>query len=269
MPLVESFLLTQFANFVLVLARVGGLIATAPIFGSKAAPIHVRVFLAVAMSLVITPLFSAATTVDATNLPELGRYAASETLVGLLIGVGVTILLHGVQLTGQLITQLGGTAVAESYDQQLEENAPVYSQMFYFLILAMFVLLDGHRLSAEALLDTYKWLPAGQAVAGQSFVTVTSLMLGQSFQLGVRAAAPAMTALLLATLVLGLLGRTLPQLNVLAVGFSLNAFLTLAMTFFSLGAIAWTFPEQAVVALDVLRDAVREAAELGKLPLGE
>lgn len=267
MSLLDTFLLTQFANFVLVLARVGGLMMTAPIFGSRAAPIHFRIFLAVAMSLLITPLFSSALPVAATDLTTLARYAASETLVGLLIGVGVTILLNGVQLTGQLITQLGGTAVAESFSEQLEDNAPVYSQMFYFLTLAMFVLLDGHRLSAEALLDTYAWLPPGKAVAGESFVTVLTMLMGQSFQLGVRAAAPAMTALLLSTLVLGLLGRTLPQLNVLAVGFSLNALLTLAITFFSIGAIAWAFPQQTVGALDALRDAVREAANLGKLAL--
>ena len=111
----------------------------------------------------------------------------------------------------------------------LEENVPVYSQMFYFLTLAMFVLLDGHRLLTEALLDTYVWLPPGKAALGESFVTALTTLLGQSFLLGIRAAAPAMTALLLATLVLGLIGRTVPQINILVVGFSVNALLTVGV----------------------------------------
>lgn len=265
MHFVESFLLTQFASFLLVLARVGGLVATAPIFGTKGAPVHFRALLAVAMSLVVAPLFSTQAPVDMTNLAAFGRMAASETLVGLLLGVGVTILLHGVQFTGMVISQLGGTAIAEAFDPSLEENVPVFSQMFYFLTIAMFVLLDGHLLTTEALLDTYTFLPPGSATTGESFVSVLTLLMGQSFQLGLRAAAPGMTALLLATLVLGLLGRTLPQLNVLAVGFNINALLTLGISFLSLGAIAWGFPQQTTVAIDLLRDAVREAAEVGKV----
>jgi flagellar biosynthetic protein FliR len=184
----------------------------------------------------------------------------SEALLGLLLGLGVMILLSGVQLTGQIISQLGGTALAEGFDAMTDENLPVYSQMFYFLTLVMFVLLDGHRLLAEALLDTYIWLPPGKGLLGPSFVTALTTLLGQSFLLGIRAAAPAMTALLLATLVLGLIGRTLPQINILVVGFSLNALLTSGCLVVSIGAVAWAFPQQTVDALDTLGDAIREAA---------
>ena len=70
-------------------------------------------------------------------------------------------------------------------------------------------------------------------------------------------------ALLLATLVLGLIGRTLPQINVLVVGFSLNALLTVACLVVSLGAIAWAFPQETVSAIDMLRDAIRAVASVG------
>lgn len=260
MPLVESFLLNQFGTFVLVLARVGALVMVAPIFGTRAAPVQARAALAVALSLIITPLHSGAAAADLGRLLVFGKFVANETLLGLLLGLGLMILLSGVQLTGQIISQLGGTAIAEGADPNLEENSPVYSQMFYFLTLAMFVLLDGHRLLVEGLLDTYRWLPPGRATLGASYVTALVTLLSQSFSLGLRAAAPAMTALLLATLVLGLIGRAVPQINVLVVGFSLNALLTLGSLCVSLGAIAWAFPQQSVDALHLLRDAVREAA---------
>jgi flagellar biosynthetic protein FliR len=262
-PLLETYLLNQFGTFVLVLARIGGLVLTAPIFGTRAAPVQARAGLAVALSLIVTPLHSGPPAADVSQLLVFGKYVLCETMLGLLLGLGVMILLSGVQLTGQIISQLGGTALSDTFDPNLDESVPVYSQMFYFLTLTMFVLLDGHRLLAEALLDTYVWLPPGEAQLGPSYVTALTTLLGHSFSLGIRAGAPAMTALLLATLVLGLIGRTLPQVNILAVGFNINALLTVGGLFISLGAIAWAFPLQAAAAIDLLRDAVREAATIG------
>jgi flagellar biosynthetic protein FliR len=268
MPLLETFLVNQFGTFVLVLARVGALVMSAPIFGTRAAPVQARGALAIVLSLLITPLHSATPAADFTHLLAFSKFVACETMLGLLLGLGVTILLHGVQLTGQIISQLGGTAIAEGVDPNLEESAPVYSQMFYFLTLAMFVLLDGHRLMLEALLDTYAWLPPGRAELGKSYVTAMTTLLGQSFALGIRAAAPGMAALLLATLVLGLIGRTVPQINILAVGFNLNALLTVAILMASVGTIGWAFPNQAADALGLLRDAIREASNVAAGAVG-
>lgn len=259
MSLLETLLLNQFSTFVLVLARVGALIMTAPIFGTRAAPMQARVGLSVVLALLVTPLHLGVAVADINHMLAFGKFVLNETLLGLLLGLGVMILFSGVQLTGQIVSQIGGTAIAEGVDPNLEENVPVYSQLLYFLTLVMFVLLDGHRLMIEALLDTYTWLPPGKAELGQSFVAALTTLLGQSFVLGIRAAAPAMTALLLATLVLGLIGRTVPQINVLVVGFNLNALLTVASLIASLGAIAWAFPQQACDALDLMRDAIREA----------
>ncbi|HEX6961550.1 MAG TPA: flagellar biosynthetic protein FliR [Lacipirellula sp.] len=257
--LLESFLLGQFATFVLVLARVGALMATAPIFGNRSAPMQVRALLAVAMSLMMTPLYSSQAPADVTNMLAFSKFVLSEALLGALLGLGVMILVSGVQLTGHIVSQLGGTALSEGADPVTDENLPVFSQMFYFLTLAMFVLLDGHRLLTEALLDTYLWAPPGRGVLGASYVEALKTLLTQSFLLAIRAAAPAMAALLLATLVLGLIGRTLPQINILAVGFSVNALLTAGVLVLSIGAIGWAFPQPAVDAIEMLSEAIRDA----------
>lgn len=262
MPLLETLLFNQFAVFTLVLARVGALIMTAPIFASAAIPIRARALLAVAITLLVTPLVSASPPEGMTELLVYGRYLASEALIGLLLGFGITLLLSGIQLTGQIISQLGGTALADVFDPTLDSNVSIYSQLFYFITLAMFVLLDGHRLVMDALLDTYAWMPPGRASLGSTYVEALTTLLSQSFLLGIRAAAPTMTALLLATLLLGLIGRTMPQINILAVGFSVNSLLTLGCLFTTLGAIVWAFPLEASSALDVLREAIASSVAL-------
>jgi flagellar biosynthetic protein FliR len=107
-----------------------------------------------------------------------------------------------------------------------------------------------------ALLDSFAELPPGEANLGTDYLDALVTLLKQSFVLGIRAAAPAMTALLLATLVLGLFGRTLPQINILAVGFGVNSLLTLGCMFTSVGVVAWAFPQQTGTAIDVLREAL-------------
>ncbi len=262
MSLLETLLFNQFAVFTLVLARVGALIMTAPIFGSAAIPMRAKGLLVVSISLLVTPLLAASPPADMTHLLVYAKYMASEGLIGLLLGFGITLLLSGIQLTGQIISQLGGTALADVFDPTLNTNLSVYSQLFYFLTLAMFVLLDGHRLVMDALLDTYTWMPPGKGSLGTTYVDALTTLLSQSFLLGIRAAAPTMTALLLATLVLGLIGRTMPQINILAVGFGVNSLLTLGCLFTTIGAIVWAFPLQAASALDTLREALAQSVAL-------
>lgn len=262
MQFLETLLVHQFAAFTLVLARLGALIMSAPIFSSAAIPVRAKALMAVAIALLISPVVAMHPPADMTNLVIYGKYLVTEALVGLLLGFGITVFLSGIQLTGQIISQLGGTAVAEVFDPTIESNVSVFSQMFYFLSLAMFVLLDGHRLVMDALLDTYQFIPPGHASLGQTYMETLTTLFAQSFLLGIRAAAPTMTALLLSTLVLGLIGRTLPQINILAVGFGINAMLTLGCLFMSLGAIAWAFPQETTAAVEMMRDTLRQTVAL-------
>ncbi len=81
-------------------------------------------------------------------------------------------------------------------------------------------------------------------------------ILTQSFALGIRAAAPILAALLLSNIVLGLISRTLPQINVIAVGFGLNSLLALGVLFLSIGAVAWTFQEPTVEVMQQVQEAL-------------
>ena len=81
------------------------------------------------------------------------------------------------------------------------------------LAVCVFFLLGGHRAAMAGLLDSFHAIPPGSGAAPRSLAEGLSTLVGQSFSLGIRAAAPALTALMLATLVLGLIGRTLPQLK--------------------------------------------------------
>lgn len=251
----ETFLISRFMVFTLVLGRTGALLVTAPVFGTPALPKHVRGLIAVAISLLVTPVFLETQMPPIGNLAEYGRIMANEVLVGLMMGLGINIMFSGVQVAGQLVSQLSGMSLAEVASPGFDGDESVFSQLFYFLTLAVFVAVGGHRIVTQALLDTFVALPPGHAALGDSFVQVLTSILTQSFCLGARAAAPLIVSLLLSNIVLGLISRTLPQINVIAVGFGLNALLALAVLFLSVGAAAWTFQEPTIDVLNRIQES--------------
>ena len=245
--------------FLLVLARVSTMMVLAPAFGSSALPPRVRALLAMALAMLVVPVeldkHSPLPATPAAYLVQLG----AEALIGLSLGLGVTILFSGLQVAGQVVSQMSGLQLGDVLSPGLDSSMPLVSHLLFFVTLAVFLAIGGHRQMIEALLDTFAWMPAGQGTLSSSAVEAMTSLVTQSFVLGVRAAAPAMMALLLATIILGLVSRTVPQLNMMALGLSLNTVVLLVMIGASLGATAWVFHEQLDTALETVSDSFRQA----------
>src|SRR5690242_14314147 len=97
--------LSPFVTFTFVLAQVSGLIMTAPLFGSSDVPTRVRALLAFALALLVTPLQLSVRLMPPANLPLYLIGIGGELLVGMMLGLGVMVLLSGVQVAGQIISQ--------------------------------------------------------------------------------------------------------------------------------------------------------------------
>ena len=256
MPFFWTIVYGQLLLFTMILARVGALIMTAPIFGSQSVPARVRIFLAVSLSILITTLQFGNASGMGNNLLDFSWRLGAEVFVGLLLGMGITILFSGIQVAGQIISQLSGMALADVYSPGQNGTVPLFSLMMYQVSMAVFVIIGGHRMVMQALLDTFVWAPPGRGIVADTYVDALVNILSQSFVLGIRAAAPIMAALLLSTLILGLIGRTMPQINILLVGFGINSALTLAGLFITIGLIAWTFQEQTLETLEMLQGTI-------------
>jgi flagellar biosynthetic protein FliR len=248
--------LNQFLVFVLVLTRLSGLFLMVPVFGPRAVPLRVRALLAVGMAALVTPTHWSAPVVAPANLLELAVLVGREAALGMMLGLGVLILLAGLQLAGAIVEQMSGMQLADVLSPSTDTNVPVFSQLLELVALAVFLAIGGHRQVFGALLDSFQWMPPGQVRLSSDWLAALSDLMTQSFSLGIRAAAPVVIALLLAVLIQGLISRTLPQLNVMAVGFSANALLLLATLSLSLGTAAWLFQEQAETAIQFMREAV-------------
>lgn len=245
----------KFILFTLVFVRVSGLVVTAPIYGGSEVPAQVRALLAFALAVLLFPSQWSASVPPVDTLVDYLLLVGGELLTGVCLGMGVTVLFSGIQLAGDLIGRVGGLMVADIFDPTLETNVPLLSRLMFLVTMAVFVSIGGHRIVMAALLDTFQTIPPGGSPGAASLAGAFVALLDQSFALGLRAALPATTALLLATVIMGLISRTLPQLNVLVIGFTLNSMLTFAAAALTLGAAAWVFQEQLESAVEVLLEA--------------
>ena len=239
--------------FLCVLTRLSGLLFLAPMFGSRLAPRTARLLLAVAIALLITPLHLHETLSLSTQPLQVLATLGREAVLGLMLGLSLLVLAGGLQIAGQLIGQISGLSAGEFFDPELGGDASQLGRLFEVVATASFLLIGGHRQVLAALLDTFTWLPPGQAGLAAGALATFVEILTQSFVLGIRAAAPVLVALLLATLVVGLISRVWPQLHAFTIGFNLNALLALALLSLTMGSAARLYQEHTEAAIDALR----------------
>jgi flagellar biosynthetic protein FliR len=256
MDFLQQINLERFLLFTLVLTRVSGLTMTAPIYGTKQVPLQVRALFAVALAMLIAPTQWDVAIAHPGNTLNYLVLIGSELVIGVCLGLGTVILFSGVQLAGQMIGRISGLMLADVFDPNLETSVPTFSQLMFLVTLAVFVCIGGHRLVMGAMLDTFQAFPPGYAAFPESLGEALVNLVSESFRLGIRAGVPVVTALLLSTLVMGLISRTLPQLNILMVGFGMNSMLTFATLSLTLGAAVWVFQRELVPTLDTLVHAL-------------
>lgn len=241
-PLLTQYI-DQFLIFVLVLTRVGAMLTALPFIGSQTIPIQVRALLAVALSFVITPLHWGVEPPQPANLIEFAVIIGRESLLGLALGSAIMILLSGMQLAGQVISQMSGMSLADVVNPNFDTQVPLFSHLLELVALALFFLIGGDRQVMDALLGSFAWMPPGSGTLPANLTDALSVVASHSFDTGLRAAAPIMVAMLLAILVVALISRTLPQLNAIVIGMNFNAMVVLLMLGLTLGSAAWVFQE--------------------------
>ena len=123
------------------------------------------------------------------------------------------------------------------------------------LVTSVMLAVGGHRLLMRLLLDSFRALPAGNIQFSETMMTLVIDQLSAGMIAGIRLAAPVIAALLLSNLVTGLVSRTLPQINVLAIGLSINALSMLVVLSLTIGSAGLIFQQE-------LAEAARRLGEL-------
>lgn len=194
------------------------------------------------------------------DVAEYAKIGVTEFALGLALGLGVTTLLSGLQLAGELIDQQTGIALSEIFNPGFEELDGSVTGRFLFLFgTAAFLLmtpLDGHLLLLSALVETFQTLPVAEATITEPSIDLLSGLVHGSLVLAIQVAAPVLAAMSLVALSMGFLGHTVPQVNVFVVGFPIRAAANLGILALTFSGAAGTLVETLTVGIDVLRHSL-------------
>lgn len=228
MPTGLENLLPHVPAFLMVLARMTGIFIFAPVFGSSVIPMRVKALLAIVLAFSVYPIVPAQLPIEL-NVFTLGLAMGTELLIGLVIGYGASLPLIAMQLGGVMIGHQLGLGLAQVMDPQFNEQTEVLSQFLFMVALALFLMLDGHHAMFAALIESYRSVPLGGYRPDGTALTMIVGLLRATFELGMRVAAPVLCLIFLETVAMGFVARTVPQLNILSLGFPLRIMAGLSM----------------------------------------
>jgi flagellar biosynthesis protein FliR len=207
------------ATFILLAARIGGLILIAPVFSSKAVPMKLRTAALLIFAVVLVPVARAHGQAHPMLTP---LTLLSETIIGFGLGLGTAIVLGAATAAGDLMSVQMGLAGASVLDPMTNIQVPVLGQFMSTLVTILLFSSGGHLIMIESLGSSLDVMPVGIVPDLRAGMLAMSKMGGQLISLGVMFSAPVMAATMLTNVSLAILTRAAPQLQIITVAFPLQ-----------------------------------------------
>lgn len=223
---------------VYVFVRVGSIILFAPVLGSGMIPVRLRIGLVLLISVVVFPLVRSLAMPHPRGLFELAVFSASEAVIGMTIAYAVRMVFTAVQLAGNLIDFQMGFGVVNVIDPQTNSQVSVTAQVQNILAILIFFILDVHHFIIQAVVDSFFTINPQRFAFSPLTMEIILRLFSAAFVTAIKLAAPAMAILFFLSVGMGLVARTVPQMNVFILGFPLQIalgliMLGLSMSFFS------------------------------------
>lgn len=235
----------------LVVFRVAGIFMMAPLISGVVVPARIKAAISLALACAAYPLVSKVTAVDPTlDVFSLMTLILAETLIGFTIGTIAAVPMMMLELAGVLSGTTMGMGLSRVYDPQRDVEVDLLGQFFFFIASGVFLALGGLESIFRALLASFDRIPIGASssalASAPSAGEVVTGIVASGFELGLRISAPVIAIVFLVIVLMGVVGKTMPALNVLSVGFAIKVLLGTLM-------LAW--------GLYALREPIAEATQ--------
>jgi len=224
-----TLMIEKVLAFVMVLTRISAFFMVLPVFGWRSIPVRIKVGLTVLVAIffsVITPLVIEPKRV---SVLEAILLIANEAIYGLALGLVAAIVFSAVKLSGRIIERQMGLAMAQILDPLTGERAQPLGSLLEMIFLILFLSANGHHLLLLIISRSYEAFPAG-SIPTVPVLTVGVIKAGSTMLIaGLKLAAPMLAAFLLLMVVLAVLARIVPEMNILFISLPLRVGLGLLM----------------------------------------
>ncbi|HZK84139.1 MAG TPA: flagellar biosynthetic protein FliR [Desulfosporosinus sp.] len=219
--------------FLLILSRWAGMIMLAPVFGARGVPAMVRLGLAASLSVIIYPLIAASKPPIPIELLPYIAVVLKEVLVGLVIGFVIYTLTAVVQGAGQLIDFQMGFTMGAAIDPVYGVQSPMMGNFQMILATMLLLATNSHHYLIAAMVKSYAYIPINPSSLPSHYTFYVQLVM-HVFALSIQLAMPVFGALLVSDIGVGLLTRTVPQLNIFSIVFPVKIILGFIILFLAI-----------------------------------
>ena len=201
--------------------RIGGFVMAAPIASEVTIPGRVKIVLTLALAFVLSPLVSVPAGLSIFSGAGL-LAAVREMLVGVAIGMVMQLAFDGLTFAGQTISMSMGLGFSTLVDPQRGTSVPVLGQLFAIMGTLSYLAVNGHLVLISALAHSFQTMPIGSAGVDANFLLTVATWGARIFETGLLVALPAVIALVIVNMALGVVSRAAPQLNLFGIGFTIT-----------------------------------------------
>jgi flagellar biosynthesis protein FliR/FlhB len=209
--------IAYFTAIILVFLRMLGFFLVVPIFFPKGFPNIAKVAFTLVIAYILIPGINYGG-VSITSNYSLIALAANEIVTGLTLGFITNLVFFSIRMTGQLIDMQIGFSMINMFDPTTNSNSTLLEHVLYWCSLILFFTIDGHHMLIRALVESFNSINLGKFILGGESINLIINAFVQFFALGLKIAIPLVLIILITDIVLGLIGRTVPQLNLMILG---------------------------------------------------
>ncbi len=231
--------------------RVGAFVISAPLFAARFVPLPVRIIIAVVLTI---PVISTVPMPDPETLASLQAVPmiAVELALGLTAGLVLQILFAAATMAGDWIAATAGLSFAAQMDPNTGGQSPVIAQLLFLLILGLFLAEDGHLAAIRLIVESYAVIPPGGSIAPGALTGAGLTAAGMLFETAAALMLPVVSILLLVNVVIGVITRSAPQMNLFSFGFPLMLTTAIGLLFLTAPSLGHAMSDLFPRALDLL-----------------
>lgn len=248
--------------FFLILMRLAPILAMAPFLGAKLAPGITRMGLAIFLSILFLPYVIVNVKEPVTFNNAFILYSIKEILIGFILGFFATIPFYMVQTSGIIVDYLRGASIMQSQDPSMQTQASPIGIFYNYILIVIFFQVSGPFLFFDALLKSYEIVPPAELLnplffnAKSVFWKTSMDLINQIVAIAIQMSSPAILAILMAEMFLGIANRLAPQVQIAFLGMSIKSLLGLALLWAAWFFILKQFTKQTYDWLGVINKIV-------------
>jgi flagellar biosynthesis protein FliR len=223
----------EIIRFAIVLVRLSGIMIAAPFFTNRSVPVQVRAVFILVATLVLAPALPLHSFPSELNLSSLAPVLVNEVIVGAVLGIAASLVFAGFQFAGQMISFQLGFSLINVIDPQTQVESSVFSFITEYTGLLFFLLINGHHWFLLAISESFNCLPVGGLHLQAPLMAYLIRLSSQVLVIGVRIAGPVIAITIAIDVVMGVIGRAAPHINILIVGMPVKILVGMGCVSFS------------------------------------